>query len=151
MKKIYFLLCIIIASGTFVNAQSFVRIYNFKGHKIAKGRLVDSSCTDSIAVIKKDPDNDTIAIQKISHIKTKHSVGNNILYAIIINAPLCASIGSAYSDFDKGNAALGGLVVGAIIGTIEGMATSVFKNSETYNIKGNTQSWHLARAMLTNR
>ena len=151
MKKVYFLFYLIIICCTSATAQRFVRIYNSRGHKIAKGRLVDISCTDSTIVIKKSISNDTISIQNVSYIKTKHSVGNNILIGIIINAPLGLLIGSANSDNDKGNAALGGLGVGALVGTIDGVITSLFKNSLTYNISGNMQQWHLARFALAKR
>ncbi len=150
MTKKYLLLCIVITISAVANAQSFVRVYNSKGHKIAGGKLIESSCTDSTLVLKDGLSTDGIAIQNIAYIKTKHSVGNNILVGIGLNAPLGAVIGSANSN-DEGYAALGGLVAGALVGTIEGLLSSLGKSSHTYKIKGDRQQWRSVRIALANK
>src|SRR4051812_20376236 len=93
MKKIYLFVTLLVSTSTFVKAQEFVRIYNSSGKKIATGHLMDEHQNDSFLIIKKEKVVDTIPIQQISYIKTKHSIGNNILIGTLIGAPVGAIIG----------------------------------------------------------
>ena len=140
-------------------AQKFIRVYDTKGHKIAKGNIVDSSCTDSALVIKRDNSIDTLPIQKVSYIKTKHSFGNNILIGTVIAAPTLAIISvignqpcdNCFFSTTDGEAAAGGFIVGAAAGAVIGAITGVFKNSKTGIIDGDMQKWHEVRLKLAQK
>jgi hypothetical protein len=159
MKQIYLLTCFVIMMITFTKAQGFVRVYNTKGDKISKGHFVDSSSTDSALVIKRGETFDTISVLKVSYIKTKHSIGNNILIGAAISAPLFAIIGAATGGdcYDclvvttPAQDAVAGFVVGAIAGATVGAITGAFKNSKTIHINGDIQKWHQVRMMLVRK
>ncbi len=148
MTKKYSLLCMLITMSAIANAQSFIRVYNANGHKIARGRLDQSNCNDSTLVLKKGLSTDGIAIQNIAYIKTKHSVANNIMFGIALNVPLFIGfMTSNFSDYPS-RVAFVGFAAGVAVGTIEGLASSAFKNSLTYNIKGDRQQWRSVRLAL---
>ena len=140
-------------------AQKFIRVYDTRGHKIAKGNVVDGSSTDSVLVIERGNSIDTVPIQKVSYIKTKHSFGNNILIGTVIAAPTLAIISvignSPCSDCfittTDGEAAVGGFIVGAAAGAVVGAITGVFKNSKTGIIDGDMQKWHEVRLKLAQK
>jgi hypothetical protein len=163
MKKIYLFITLLVSTGTFVKAQEFVRIYNSSRKKIATGRLVDEHQNDSFLVIKKEKVVDTIPVQQIAYIKTKHSIGNNILIGAIIGAPVGAILGGAAAgtadefgnDFtgetstpDVGAGIAVGLLSGAATGAAVGAITGAFKNSKTITINGDIQQWLKVRALL---
>src|SRR3954462_15627732 len=128
MKKIYVLLCLLMLINTMGKTQKFIRIYDTRAHKIAKGNVVDSSCTDSFLVIKRDNFIDTLPVQKVSYIKTKHSFGHNILVGTAIAAPTLAIVGlignQPCSDClfttTNGEAAAGGFILGTAVGAVIG-------------------------------
>ena len=140
-------------------AQKFIRVFDTKGHKIAKGNVVDGSSTDSVLVIERGNSIDTVPIQKISYIKTKHSFGNNILIGTAIAAPTLAIISvignqpcdDCFFSTTDGEAAAGGFIVGAAAGAVIGAITGVFKNSKTGIINGDMQKWHEVRLKLAQK
>src|SRR4051812_31666476 len=163
MKRIYLLLFVFIVVSKFGKAQGFVRIYNSSGDKIAKGYLVDGHQNDSFVVIRKEKALDTIPIEQISYIKTKHSIGNNILIGAVIGAPVEAILGGAgasatdqfANDFtgetstpDVGAGIAVGLVSGAATGAAIGAITGAFKNSKTISINGDIHEWHKVKMKL---
>jgi hypothetical protein len=156
MKKIYLLLSIFGAIAIFGQAQTFVRIYNASAKKIGKGNIVDSSCTDSVMVLRSNNDIDTIAVEKISYIKTKHGIGNNILIGASIGAPVLAIVALASNtpcdgciiEITDAEAAFSGFLTGAVVGAAIGAITGIAKNSKRIAINGDRQKWHNARIEL---
>jgi hypothetical protein len=159
MKKIYLLFCLLMVFAIAAKAQKFIRIYDTKGHKIAKGNVVDSSCTDSVLIISTGNSIDTIPVQKVSYIKTKHSIGNNILVGAAIAAPTLAIVSlignqpcsDCIFSVTNGEAAASGFIVGTAAGAVIGAITGVFKNSKTGVIDGDAQKWHDVRLRLAKK
>jgi len=159
MEKTYLLFCLLMVVAIVGEAQKFIRVYDTRGHKIAKGNVVDGSSTDSVLVIERGNSIDTVPIQKISYIKTKHSFGNNILIGTAIAAPTLAIISvignqpcdNCFFSTTDGEAAAGGFIVGAAAGAVIGAITGVFKNSKTGIINGDMQKWHEVRLKLAQK
>ncbi|GAB2774719.1 hypothetical protein [Salinimicrobium soli] len=127
------------------NDLPFVRVYNLEGKKINKGRVL--KVTDSSLVLISRKDQVEIMTGEIGKIKTKHSAGSNIFIGAFIGAVALGAAGVATAEPDtwfgytQGEGAFGGGVLGAAGGGILGWITSLFKNSKTYSIEGDTQKW----------
>lgn len=150
--KILTMLLILIFSNTSTaqNEQSeirvFLRIYNMEGKKINKGHF--QFINDSILGIRRDKKTFQIHVRDIGQIKTKRSVGYNVLVgatsglfagAILgsLNAPTDSSGGTfTWAGGSSGDELASGLTVGILSGTIIGGITALFKNSTTYLIDG---------------
>jgi hypothetical protein len=116
----------------------FVRVYALNGEKISKGRI--SSITDTSLVVSRGEKPVNIETSRIGFIKTKRSVGNNILYGAAIGAGTGAILGLASGGenewWGKGEGAGGfGLILGAM-GAGAGAITAVFKKTKTFSIEG---------------
>lgn len=131
----------------------FVRVYDFNGEKISKGRI--SGITDTSLVVSRGEKPVSIELGKIGFIKTKRSVGNNILYGAAIGAGTGAILGVSSGDTEGGffsyskeeGAAIYGVLfmpIGAAIGAI----TILFKNSNTYPIDGEPTNWKAFREAM---
>jgi len=131
--------------------------------KLPGGRIVDSSCTDSALVIKLDNSIDVMPVQKIAYIKTKHSIGNNILIGALTFAPVggvlvqrvavlkihsekrttqCSHIRRSSRSRRISGRGCRRATIGAI--------TGVFKNSKKITINGEPEKWREARNRLSN-
>ncbi|MGB5386867.1 MAG: hypothetical protein WBN20_08795 [Eudoraea sp.] len=150
-------LALAILSCTAIYAQKeknksapFVRVYDLNGTKISKGRIV--SVTDSSLVLGPKDKTVNIEVSKIGLIKTKRSVGNNILIGAAIGTGTGAILGFATGGesqfWGKGDgAAAGGLTMGAI-GAGVGAIIAIFKKSDTYDIEGDITKWKAFREVM---
>ncbi len=129
----------------------FVRVYDFNGEKISKGRI--SRITDTSLVVSRGDKTVNIELQKIDFIKTKRSAGNNILWGAAIGAGTGAILGLASGGEDewwgKGEGAGGfGLFFGAV-GAGIGAITAVFKKSNTFSIEGDISKWEAFKEAMS--
>jgi len=157
MKKIYLLFCLLIVFAIAAKTQKFIRVYDSEGHKIGRGNI-DGSSNHSLLVIARGNSMDTIPVQKVAYIKTKHGFGNNILIGTVIGAPVGTILGAiggsgssctdCFEIVSPGAAAAGGFIIGAAAGAVIGAITGVFKNSKTGVIDGDIQKWHEVRLKL---
>ena len=136
-----FLSIFVQAQEKYNEADIFIRVYNLQGQKIAKGKIMNAS--DSILQLTSKGKIVNVSFDKIGVIKTKRSIGNNILIGASIGASslaiLGASVGETGSYISGGagsNAAIG-LIGGGFFGSIIGGTTAVFKKSDTFIINGN--------------
>ncbi|WP_297696077.1 hypothetical protein [uncultured Eudoraea sp.] len=119
-------------------AAPFIRVYDLQGTKISKGRI--ARITDSSLVVSRGEKPVNLELSKIGFIKTKRSVGNNILYGAAIGAGTGAILGLASGGenewWGKGEGAGGfGLILGAM-GAGAGAITAIFKKTKTFSIEG---------------
>jgi hypothetical protein len=134
---------ILYAQETKNKAAPFVRVYDRNGEKISKGRIVSVTDTSLITGPREKPVN--IGVSKIGFIKTKRSVGNNVLWGAAIGAGTGAILGLASGGegeyWGKGEGAAGfGLIFG-VMGAGIGGITAIFKKSNTYPIDGESIKW----------
>ena len=87
---------ILYAQETKNKAAPFVRVYDRNGEKISKGRIVSVTDTSLITGPREKPVN--IGVSKIGFIKTKRSVGNNVLWGAAIGTGFGAILGVASGD-----------------------------------------------------
>jgi len=152
MKFLFFITLALISSSilyaqeTKNKAAPFVRVYDLNGKKISKGRIVSVTDTSLITGPREKPVN--IGVSKIGFIKTKRSVGNNILWGAAIGTGFGAILGVASGDtgggffaYSKEEGAGGfGLIFG-VMGAGIGGITAIFKKSNTYPIDGESIKW----------
>ncbi|WP_216066243.1 hypothetical protein [Pseudotamlana agarivorans] len=123
-----------------------MRVYNLNGKKVAKGKLLLT--TETMLTLSKNNETINISIDSIGSIKTKRTVGNNILIGSSIGAATTIILSTSMGEsFIEGYAGIGTLVstgTGAGIGLI----TSIFKNSKTFQINGDLVQWEAFRARL---
>lgn len=143
----------------------FVRVYDFEGKKITKGQF--NFATDSILELKRGDRLTVIPIEDISYVKSKRSIGSNVLVGSIVGGVLGTIIGIATAGgeetkttytflgpyesktgISKGTGAIIGAVVGSTGGALTGLGFSVFSKSKTYQIDGNTEKWYSFRGLL---
>ncbi len=120
----------------------FVRVYDFNGEKISKGRI--SGITDTSLVVSRGEKPVSIELGKIGFIKTKRSVGNNILYGAAIGAGTGAILGLASGGenefWGKGDGAAGFGLLLMPVGSGIGAITAIFKKPKTFTIEGKPSS-----------
>ena len=122
-----------------LKSNTFLRVYNLQGKKMAKGKL--SSTNNNTLTLKRFKKPIIIPVDSIGYIKTKRSVGNNLLTGSAIGAGsvIILSTGSDES-FTEGYTGIGTLLftgVGASVGAI----TAMFKNSRIFQIDGDKEKW----------
>ena len=136
MKILAFLFTILIAHNLQAQKSIFIRVYDLKGDKIARGHVL--SATDTSLQLKEKTT--SILVRNIGSIRTKHSAGNNLLVGSIIGSTTMGVLGAINGDTEtpaEGAAyyGLAGLPVGAIFGAL----TIPFKNSKHYLINGDPE------------
>lgn len=130
----------------------YLRVYNLIGKKINKGSLI--FINDSLLGLKDGSKQANISLREIGFIKTKRSVGNNMLISAASGAALGAIIGVSTADPDSflgysaGEGALGFGAIGALGGAAIGGISIAFKNSETYIIEGDLVKWKIFKEMI---
>lgn len=141
MKTLIVLFLISLGCSVIAQKPIFIRVYGLKGTKIFRGNVFTVTDSSVSLVGKKAPVN--IPVSVIGSIKTKHSVGNNILIGSIAGATTFAIIGAASADPNElffpttaGEGALEGIIIGAPIGAALGGLTYVFKNADIFLING---------------
>lgn len=156
MKILSFLLLILLSYK--VNAQKsiFVRVYDLTGKKINKGHVITATDTSLQLEGKSTPVD--IPVRRIGFIKTKHSMGNNLLIGSVIGATTLAILGVATAEPDKeimgyteGEGAAAGALIGLPIGVAIGRITIAFKNSKTYSINGDIPKWNAFQSLIIER
>ena len=145
MKILAFLFTILVAHDLQAQKSIFIRVYDLKGHKIARGHVL--SVTDTSLQLVKEATR--ILVGNIGSIRTKHSAGNNMLVGSIIGTTTFAVLGAINGDTEttaEGAAywGLAGLPIGALFGAL----TIPFKNSKHYLINGDPETWKVLRSIL---
>ena len=115
-----------------INKTTFLRVYNSDSEKIAKGRLVEF--TENTIKLKRGKKVLEINYKDISTIKTKKSVGNNVLYGTAAGGTFFALLGSkgddsGYIQYSKGTGAGIGFLVGGSLGASAGALSALLKKS----------------------
>lgn len=141
---------ILYAQETKNKAALFVRVYDLNGEKISKGRIASLTDTSLVAGTREKPVN--IDVSRIGFIKTKRSVGNNILWGAVIGTGFGAIAGFTTGGegewWGQGEGAGGfGLIFGAM-GAGTGAITAIFKKSNTYPIDGEPIKWKAFREAM---
>jgi hypothetical protein len=148
MKILAFVFMVLLAHHASAQKPVFIRVYDLKGNKIAKGHVL--SVTDTSLRLTEKTDN--IRISSIGMIRTKHSAGNNILIGSVIGISTMAIVGAASGGADSyytsSGGALSGAVVGLPLGAAFGGITILFKNSKTYLINGDSTRWKQFEAAI---
>ena len=143
----------------------FIRVYNLKGKKLEKGRVL--FINDSVLGIENKNTIKEISLVDIYKIKTKRSTGHNVLVSSLVGGGLGALIGAASSkeetrtgsnwlfgeyEYTTGNSPGTGAAIGAgagiTVGALTGLGISAFKNSKTYFIDGDIQKWIIFKDMI---
>ena len=158
MKHLIFAMILILSSTIYAqnqieNTNIFVRVYDFQGKKIGKGKILSISET-SLQLYSKGESVNVMA-DGIGSIKTKHSAGNNVLMGTAVGATSMALLGAVTADPDAwlfGYTAGEGAAVGALLGGTAGAAiggiTILFKNSKSYEINGEIEKWKAFKEMI---
>jgi hypothetical protein len=155
MKHIFCLLILGILVHTSVDARkkTFLRFYDFSGHKFEKGRFVASA--DSLVIVSRDTALIEIPISSIYSIKTKRSYGHNALmssFALAVPAGIIGySSGDPKSDdgwnmYTKDVTAFIGVVCGVLSGTLIGAIIS--GSNQTFVIDGDKEIWKRASSII---
>jgi hypothetical protein len=152
MRTVLFLMLILFCGNLAAQKTPFLRIYDFQGKKIYKGKVYIITDSSLSLIGKKEPLN--IPIKEIGYIKTKHSDGNNIVTGsvagLLIGALMGALANTGANDieepvmtplFTTGEVAAAGAIVGVGIGAAIGGITIAFKNSKTFHIDGDATKW----------
>lgn len=144
-----FLLCFsIYAQEKKLKSKTFLRIYNLNGKKITKGKILSSS--SNTLTLSRNKKIINISVDSIGSIKTKKSVGNNILIGASIGATTVILLSSRTDEsFTEGYTGIGTLVFSGL-GSGIGAITSLFKNSMTFQINGNLVQWENFRNFSSN-
>ena len=151
MKTLCFLIALILSSNICAQKEQpnrndiFVRVFDFQGKKISKGKIV--SITDSSLHLKRKKESYEIPLKNIYKIKTKRSAGNNLLTGAVIGATTLGifmaipTVQLTDEHSAVGNAS-GGALLGGVAGTVIGGITILFKNSKSYEINGDKVKWN---------
>lgn len=126
--------------------QAFVRIYNLEGKKITKGRVAGVS--DTKITLLRNKVTEEIDIREIGFIRTRHSLGHNVLIGSVAGSALFSTIFAAEADpdlplfgYSASEGVLAGLILGAPIGAGIGALTTLFKEQKRYEIDGEKNQW----------
>jgi hypothetical protein len=127
----------------------FVRVYDMKGNKIDKGRVI--AVTDSTLELNGKSKTDTILVQRIGSIRTRHSAGNTIGISSAVGLVIGTVIGVAgssqpnqqdqYQIMTPGEEVASGIALGLLSGAIVGAIGTAFKDSKHFIIHGNAAKW----------
>lgn len=156
MRILTFILLISLCSIGCAQKKIFVRVYNATGEKMSKGNVSEVTDTSLQLTLKKAIIN--IPVSKIGLIKTERSAGNDVFNGSVIGtsifAILFASVSTnpdQYVSSTAGEAAAGGALIGLPLGAAVGGLAILFKNSNTYLIKGDFVRWKEFQASMTEK
>lgn len=139
----------VLKSADRIEINSFLRVYNLKGKKIAKGKLI--STDKSSLTLKRNKNLTTISLDNIGSIKTKRSGGHNLLLGASIGTGVAIILiidsGTEPRNYDALTAI--GTSIFTVLGTGIGAAT-INKNRRTYQINGDTIKWEAFRSHIIN-
>jgi len=147
-----------------INAQHkiFLRIYN-NGHRFAKGFYVGAK--DSSILLTLGKDTFEINYRQIGFIKTRRTIGHDILVTTAIAAPAGAIIGlitykkpepadpltnffNDVTDIGAGGSAFAGFLLGAVAGTLIGSINGAVKHKEKFIVNGIYENWNNIKLKL---
>jgi len=131
------------AQETLREQNLFLRLYSLENKKFTKGYL--QSVTDGSLLLEVKGSLVKVPITGIGKIRTKRSLGGNVIIGAILGGSLGFGLfagdseisPSVYSGEERVVAVVGGLVLGGTVGA----GTSVFKKSKVYPINGNGENW----------
>ena len=171
MKKMYTLLftglfVLLICSVSQAQKRTFLRFYNLTGHKFQKGHF--AGATDSSIYVYKDSGKIEIPASTIGYIKTKRSLGHNILVSAIPAAVTFAIYGLATGEakqttesditlggilhdattFTPAEGFQAGLIVGGVAGTATGTLITALTKRATFRINGSLEDWRSQKKMI---
>lgn len=146
--------------------KEFIRVFNFEGKKIAKGRI--EFVNDSILALDRRGKTEVVKIENIGIIKTKRSIGHNVLVGSMAGGATGTLIGIASSGeetktknlmligeytYTTGTSPGTGAVIGGGLGiaggALIGLGTSFFKKSKTYLINGDHEKLKLFMEIIS--
>lgn len=147
MKNIVFIMALIFCLGAYNQEEReinkiFVRVYDFEGLKIGKGKI--KVITANSLHLNRKGRLLEISFMDIGSIKTKRSAGNNILIGAATGAATLGILGATTADsmnWSTDEVALAGAVFGGAVGVAIGGFSALFKNSESYKIEGDKAKW----------
>ena len=143
MKTYLFCFLLFICSDALSQGR-FVRIYDMKADKIAKGKIIAVNDT-ALRMFHSERGNFSVPISKINYILTCRSGGHNIGMGALICGVSGMIIGGATANPDDwfgytvGEGVALGAISGGIIGTLFGGMTVILKGTERVNIQGDRQ------------
>lgn len=152
IKTILLLLVLALSTNSYAQNEikksgMFVRIYNLDGKKFNKGYVV--SVGDTVLGLKRKGKYTEINVREMGSIKTKRSGGHNVLIGAVAGATTGVILGISTADPDSflgysaSEGASGFGLAGALGGAAIGGISIAFKNSETFVINGDLESWSL--------
>lgn len=160
MKTLLIILTLAICSNaysqsTIEEVDLFVRVYDLDGRKIGKGKLV-SITKDTIRLIFRNRKTG-IATPNVGRIRTKRSVGNNVLVGAAGGGLALAAIGvvsadnsSGFFTYTESEGAAVGMVMGAPIGAVVGGISAIFKNTRSFEINGDSGKLETFKSAVLN-
>lgn len=144
MKTILFFFLLSFALPSLLTAEpyrGFIRVYDLKGKKIAKGTF--NSITNNTLSIQSGKKLLEFKVEEVGYIHTKRSGGNNILWAMGICMVSFSTIasGSGSEWVTEGEALLGGAILGVPAGLLIGGVSCAFKGDAVYPVAGSQVIW----------
>lgn len=149
MRTIVAVLIVFIGFGGYAqqiteNTGLYVRVFNLKKRKIARGKFV--RVTDSSMVILERKEYRTVLVSDIGLIKTKRSPGHNVAVGAGTGAFAFGVLGMASGEdssfwFSKEEGAAAGVIFGGVVGAGIGGFSCAFKKVSKFQIDGDSQKW----------
>lgn len=116
----------------------FVRVYDLSGKKTGKGDLVSGNLS-GITILQQKLKVE-FPVESIGTIKTRRSVGHNVVVGMGIGGLAGGILEASGSDADfwgsRGEAFLAGAIAGSVVGGVGGIVTGLFKKIEVFEIRG---------------
>lgn len=158
MKTLLLLLSIVYTSLLFAQQtesperykDTFVRVFDSNGKKVAKGKVANIS--EHTLTLKVGKGYSEIPMNNINRIKTNHSAATNVLVPALAGAIIGGIIGSQEEDdwlFTRSENTFLGALSGGGIGAGIGGLSLLFRKGNVYHIQGNEASWEYFRESMT--
>ncbi len=145
---------------TFSQPSTFLRLYTLSGNRMHSGKFV--ATTDSSIVVLEHGNTVEVPIRGISKIKTRRSVGHNVMLPALIGALSFGLLGMISGEPKENNGtfagslhdalswtpaegAAKGTITGAIIGSATGATISLLSKRSIYRLDGLKSSWDRQR------
>lgn len=158
MKTIFIVCLLAVSCCVHAQKRTFIRVYNAFGQKITKGIII--GVTDSALEVKKNGRHEIVSYKRISFIRTKRSIGRNVLAGSVIGGGVLAGVAIIGNLNDEGfasgtsspeEAGALGFAVGAPISGGIGFLVSFFKKSDTYFIDGDITKWGVFKNIISTK
>jgi hypothetical protein len=157
MKTLVIIFSLLLCCSLCAQKRLFVRVYDLAGKKITSGRVL--AVTDTMLLLKGTKIGfDTVFVQDIGFINTKHSVGRNIGIGIAIGAVSGVVVGLANSKPNdpedpiqigtQGEVVVGYALLGMSVGTLVGGISGAFKNSKHFPVHRDVTKWREFEIMV---